>query len=293
MTEYTHPTSIDETLRVLGEADGKARVIAGGTDVMPEIRDGKIAPDLLVDITRVPGMKSITLTDETITVGSAVTFAEIKTHPGLTGRLQALQDAARSVGAGAIQGAATWVGNLVQAMPAADGAIIALALDGEVHVCDREGQRWLPVDDLFLGPGQSAVDPTRQLITCLRFPVHTRNGRWGTAWRRVGRREALVLPILNCAVKIHIQDENGAGRISRARLAIGPAGPIPFRARRTEVFLLGKPPSRELWIEAGKMVQEESHPRSSVMRASRSYRMEIIPPLVEETLQTALERAQK
>jgi carbon-monoxide dehydrogenase medium subunit len=136
------------------------------------------------------------------------------------------------------------------------------------------------------------VDSTRQLITGIRFPVHNRFGSWGTAWRRVGRREALILPILNCAGKIHIQEEGSERKITHARLALGPAGPVPFRARKAEEFLVGNLPSHEVWMEAGKLTREEAQPRSSIMRASRKYRLEIIPALVEEVLETAWKRAE-
>jgi CO/xanthine dehydrogenase FAD-binding subunit len=287
VTEYLFPASVEEALAQLGQYGGRARIIAGGTDVMPDVRRGKIHPRCLVDVTRIPGLDRIEVTEDFVTVGAAVTFAAIKESPFLNRHVHALADAARSVGAVAIQNAATWAGNVVQAMPAADGAIVAIALEAQARVVDAGGAAWRPVESLFLGPGVSAVDPSRQLITHIRFP-HP-HSPWGTAWNRVGRRLSLVLPILNCAVKLCL--DPGGERIAHACIALGPVAPRPFRAREAERFLKGQSPGEEPFAQAARMAQRESNPRGSVMRASREYRLAVIPSLVSDALVVAAERA--
>lgn len=289
MTEYCYPTSIEETVAHLEAHDGEAQVIAGGTDVLPDMRKGKITPRCLVDVNRIPSLGQIDATDEFVTIGAAVTFAAIAEHAFLREHVHALVDAARSVGAAAIQNAATWVGNIVQAMPAADGAIIACALDAEARIVSRDGARWHPVELLFEGPGVSAVDPTRQVVTHVRFPRP--DASTGTAWRRVGRRSALVLPILNSAVRLQIDGDGGA-RVKHAAIALGPVAPRPTRARMAEAYLIGRPPRQETFAEAGRIAQGEANPRTSVMRASREYRLDIIPVLVKEALAEAAGRAE-
>jgi carbon-monoxide dehydrogenase medium subunit len=284
--EYLFPRSVEEALAMLETGDGRARVVAGGTDVMPELRAAKIAPRVLLDITRIPGLSAIEVAGDFVRVGAAVTFAAIKASPFFNRHVHALVDAAASVGAAGIQNAATWAGNIVQAMPAADGAVVAVALEAEARIVDGEGIRWRPVETLFEGPGVSAVDPTRQIVTHLRFP-RPRPG-WGSAWRRVGRRPSLVLPILNCAATLQL---GPAGRIERALLALGPVAPRPFRARSAEAFLLGRPPTPETFEEAARIAQREANPRSSVMRASREYRLAILPAMVSEALALAARRA--
>ncbi len=287
MTDYLYPTSIEEAVEFLETYAGEARIIAGGTDVMPDVRRGKIHPRCLVDVTRIPGLDQIRVMDDFVEVGAAVTFAAIKESPFLKRHVHALADGARSVGAVAIQNAATWAGNVVQAMPAADGAIVAIALEAQARVVDAGGAAWRPVESLFLGPGVSAVDPSRQLITHIRFPRP--RSPWGTAWNRVGRRPSLVLPILNCAVKLCL--DPGGERIAHACIALGPVAPRPFRARGAETFLKGQPPGAEPFAQAARMAQEESNPRSSVMRASRAYRLAVLPSLVSDALAVAAERA--
>ncbi len=287
MTEYVIPAGVQEAIACLEMYRGEARVLAGGTDVLPDMRDGKKTPRCLVDITRIPELNEIEITTEWIQVGAAVTFARIKDEPFFKRHVHALADAAGSVGAIGIQNAATWVGNIVQAMPAADGAVVALALEAELCIMDRGGARWEPVERTFAGPGQSTIDPTRQLITHIRFTRPA--GAWGTAWRRVGRRPSLVLPILNCAVKLRLNAD--CTRIERAVVALGPVAPTPFRARQAEAWLVGKAPTSEVFAQAAGLAQTESNPRSSVMRASREYRLELIPALVGEALDNAARRA--
>ena len=289
--EYLFPASVQEAIQILERYAGTARIIAGGTDVLPEIREGRLQgtarPHCLVDITRIPDLDQICITPDVVEVGAAVTFANIRDSAFANQQVHALADAARCVGAEAIQNAATWVGNLVQAMPAADGAIVALALDAEARIVDVQNAAWRAVASLFRGPGHSDVDPTCQFVTHLRFPRYS--GPWGTAWGRIGRRPSLVLPVLNCAVKLCL-DSRGE-QIKTARIALGPVAPCPYRARGAEAYLKGQPPVKSSFVQAAQLVQQEANPRDSITRASRAYRLDVIPPMIEAALEAAAQRA--
>ena len=200
MPEYCRPETIGEALDLLNSHPARARIIAGGTDLLVDLRKGKAQVQILVDITRIPELGQVRIEGEYVEVGAAVTFAAIQDHAYFKRSIPMLAEAAGSVGAPGIRSAATWVGNLVQAMPAADGAIVALALEAEARLVEAGGAKWIPVTSLFAGPGQSAIDPCRQMISHLRFKIP--GTAWGTAWQRVGRRAALTLPTINCAVKV-------------------------------------------------------------------------------------------
>jgi carbon-monoxide dehydrogenase medium subunit len=286
MTEYVFPSTPEEAIACLVEAQGRAIIIAGGTDVMLDMEKGKWRPDRLVDITRIPELRRIETGDGWVTVGAAAPFVALREHPYIVARVHALADAAASVGARGIQTSATWAGNLAQAMPAADGAIIAVALDAEARVLDASGATWQRVADLYLGPGRSKIDPTGQLITAIRFRVPA--GAWGTAWRRAGRRPSLVLPTLNCAATVTLDGE----RIAAATIAMGPVGPCPVRAGDAEAFLRGQTPTPEVIAEAAQLALCNAQPRSSALRASREYRMAVLPALVEDALTLAAQRGQ-
>lgn len=296
MREYVFPGSVEEAVAELEARGGEGRVIAGGTDVLPDLREGRIETGCLVDVTRIPGLDEIVVDEHWVMVGAGVTFAGLRRDEFLQERVPGLVEAASSVGAGAIQNAATWVGNIVQGMPAADGGIAALALGAEAHIVGTDGARWEWVEDLFAGPGVSKVDPTCELVTHIRFPTPTK--RTGTAWRRVGRRAALVLPILNCAVRIELEEDSapgeaddGGARIADAAIALGPVAPRPVRARKAEVYLVGRTLEEGVLREAAAIARSEANPRTSVMRASREYRLAILPELVMGALTTAVERA--
>lgn len=284
---YEIPTSVEEALGILARYDGQARLIAGGTDLIIELQEGKCDVGCLVDITRIPGLDRIDREGDWIVLGAGVTFRQIKESRLLQERASALAEAASSVGALQIQTVATLAGNVASALPAADGSVALVALDAEVEVASLGGKGWRPIGDLFLGPGRSAVDPTRQMITAIRFPML--GARQGSAWERIGRRRTLVLPILNCAASIAV--DGGGDRIEWARIGLGPVAPVPFRAHQTEAFLAGQLATEETFIQAGEIAASEAHPRSSLLRASKEYRTEVLKVLVRNALERATAQA--
>jgi CO/xanthine dehydrogenase FAD-binding subunit len=284
---YEMPKSVEEALEILGQYDGRAQLIAGGTDLIIELQEGKHSVDCLVDVTRIPGLDRIEQKGKWIYMGGNVTFRQIKESALLGEKARVLPEAAATVGALQIQTVATLAGNLVSALPAADGSVALLALDAEAEIADRDGRSWRPVAELFLGPGRSAVDPARQMITAVRFAVP--EGRHGSAWERIGRRRALVLPILNCAVSLRLSD--GGQNLAWARIGLGPVAPVPFRAHQTEAFLAGRPATEEIFYQAGEIAAGEAQPRSSLLRASKEYRVEVLKVLVREALARAAHAA--
>jgi CO/xanthine dehydrogenase FAD-binding subunit len=126
------------------------------------------------------------------------------------------------------------------------------------------------------------------MITAIRFP--SPQGRHGSAWERIGRRRALVLPILNCAVTVFLDRDGKA--FETAQIGLGPVSPVPFRARETEAFLAGKPATDEVFAQAAKIAASEAKPRTSVLRASKEYRIRVLQVLVRQGLARAVEQAQ-
>lgn len=285
---YEIPTSVEEALEVLARYQGTAQIIAGGTDLIIELQEGKHSVDCLVDVTRIPGLDRIEQQGEWLVLGANVTFRQIKDSPLLQQQARVLSEAAATVGALQIQTVATLAGNLVSSLPAADGCVALVALAAEAEVATQNGRQWRPVSDLFLAPGKSAVDPRQQMITAIRFPAA--GPRQGSAWERIGRRRALVLPILNCGVSLELDGDGQS--IKWARLGLGPVAPVPFRAQQTEAFLAGKPADEETYRQAAEIAANEAQPRTSLLRASREYRIEVIKVLVRQALVRAVEQAQ-
>jgi carbon-monoxide dehydrogenase medium subunit len=287
LLEYIFPTSVDAAVRALADWHGQARLIAGGTDLLPALAENTLQPRCLISTSRIRGLDEIRVMDEYVEIGAAVTFADLKEHAYIKEHVEVLAGAARSVGALAIQNVATLAGNIVNAMPAADGTMAAIALEAEARVVDSTGANWIAAETLFKGPGQSVLDPTRQLLTHIRFRRYERG--WGTAWYRLGRRPSLTLPILNCAVSLRL-DESGQ-KIIKAVIAVGPVAPQSFRARQAERFLESHPVSAENLQLAAEMVPQECSPRGNPLRASKEYRQAMLPVLVKDSLQQALRSA--
>jgi carbon-monoxide dehydrogenase medium subunit len=286
---YETPTSVEEALGILARYEGQARIIAGGTDLIVELQEGKCSAECLVDVTRIPGLDRIEEQEGWIVLGANVTFRQIKESALVQDRARVLAEAAGSVGALQIQTVATLAGNVASALPAADGSVALMALDAEAEVATMTGRAWRPVGALFLGPGRSAVDPTQQMITAIRFPALA-TGQ-GSAWERIGRRRALVLPILNCGVTVALDGPGAAVR--RARIALGPVAPVPFRARETEAFVAGRPAGEETFAQAAEVAAGEAHPRTSLLRASKEYRTEVLKVLVRQGLARATAQARE
>ncbi|HTO21918.1 MAG TPA: FAD binding domain-containing protein [Spirochaetia bacterium] len=284
---YLFPDSVEQAVELLTRHEGRARIIAGGTDLMQALRDGALAPEVLIDVTRIPGLDEIQVEGDRLQVGAAVTFAALRDSPLVREHARCLALAAASVGAAPVQAAATWAGNIVQGMPAADGGVAAVALDAEARVVDADGARWVPVEALYKGTKLSVLDPTRQLLSHLRFVVP--RSPCGSAWRRIGRRPSLTLPILNCAAALRL-DASGE-TIEGVTLALGPAASLPFRARGAEAFLTRRPPTEESIQHAAALAQSECQVRSNPLRATREYRAAMIPVLVRQALVEARDEA--
>jgi len=286
--EYLFPSSVEEALAMLAEREGRARLVAGGTDLIIQLTEGRRAADCLVDITRIPELDRITLEDGMIVLGANVTHRQAAESSLIRERATVLAEACQAVGSLQIRNAGTLGGNVVNAMPAADGSTALLALEAEAEIADGTGRMWVPLRDLFVGPGVSRVDSTREMLTAFRFRALSE--RQGSALERIARRRALALPILICAVVVTLSE---AGEdFESARIALGPVAPVPFRASHAEESLRGAPISLETMARAGEIAMQESHPRSSLLRAAKEYREEVIKVLVRRGLERAVQRAQ-
>lgn len=285
---YLFPQTVDETLDMLHRHAGRARIIAGGTDLMLQIKQGKYQVETFVDITRVPELNGIHFTEDGyIWVGAATTHRQVWESPIIQEHAAVLAEACRTVGALQIQNVGTLGGNVVNAMPAADGSIALTALSAEAQVAAPHGRYWTDLLEVFSRPGICKIDPSAELLVAFRFKALGR--RVGSAFERLARRRALSLPILNCGVVVQL---NEAGdRFEHAAIALGPVAPTPFRARGAEAILAGAPVNEETIRAAAHQAMEESDPRSNILRASREYRKDMVEVLTRRALERAVQQA--
>jgi CO/xanthine dehydrogenase FAD-binding subunit len=283
--DYHLPASVDEAVALLARYAGRARVVAGGTDLILDLQQGNEHPvEALVDVTRLAGLNTIREEAGYLVIGCSVTHHQIVESQLLHQKATALVEASYVVGGPQVRNVATLGGNVAHALPAADGTTALNALGAEVEVASLNGRRWLPLAQLFLGPGKSAIDSTREVLTAVRFK--TMAGHEATAFSRIMRPQGVALPIMNLALRVGVLDE----RIDAITIAAAPVAPTPFRCQQTEAFLLGQPATTDSIEAAIDVLLSECQPRTSPHRATAEYRREVLPVLLRRTLSKAIER---
>lgn len=284
---YHTPQTVEEALRWLNHYDGRARVIGGGTDLLLEIQQGQSpAVEAMVDTSRIIGLDRISHENGHIVIGCAVTHTQIIRHEDIIHFGTCLVESCGVIGGPQVRNVATLAGNVAHAMPAGDGSIGLLALGGEIEVADASGVRWMSLRDAFLGPGKSAIDPHRALLTRLRFQPATTGE--GSAFTRVMRPQGVALPMISMAARLQLDDNN---TISAVRISLGPAGPVPCLAEAAMELLRGGPADVLQFAAAAEAVLASVALRTSKYRATREYRAAMIRTHLPRVLGRAAERA--
>ncbi len=289
---YHTPKTVAEALSLLHAHKEKARIIAGGTDLILDMEAEDAAPvDVLVDVTKIAGIDRIAQDNGWIVLGAGITHTQIESSPLLRRHAACLTESCGVIGGPQVRNVATLGGNVAHALPAADGTIGLLALEAEVEVAGHSGRdvhhSWQPLLSIFEGPGRNRLAPD-QMLHAFRFrPVAAREGN---AFDRIMRPQGVALPILGIAARVRLDET--LRRVEEAAIAIGPAGPIPFRAADAEAALTAAEKFDEAAVEATvAAAQAQARLRTSKYRASQDYRREMIGVLLRRVLRTAVERA--
>jgi carbon-monoxide dehydrogenase medium subunit len=287
LKDYLVPETLPEALKMLAEHKGRSRVIAGGTDVIVELRRRDYEVDVLVDICRISGMDGIELQENRIKLGGLVTHAQAAASSLIREKARLLALGCAAVGSPQIRNIATVAGNLVSGQPAADAAIPLLALDAEVAIASMKGERVVRLGEFFLDTGKTVVDPHREILTRIEFEALGPNQ--GGCFLRLSKRRALALPMLVCAVVVTVDEAKQV--IDEAAIALGPVAPTPFRDRQTEEAIKGNPVNFQTLQGAAESASANCSPRDSLLRGSTDYRRNMVKVLVKRGLRGALEQA--
>ncbi|MGZ3539171.1 MAG: FAD binding domain-containing protein [Thermodesulfobacteriota bacterium] len=284
--KYFRPRTIPEALKILEEFQGKARLLAGGTDLIPQIRNRETEPKVLVDITRIPGLGEIKLEEGVIKIGALVTHTQVAESSLISEKALALSEGASQLGSPQIRNLGTVAGNIVSGQPGADTTIPLLALDAKVKIASKQGERTLPLTEFFLDTGKTVVDSSREMVVEIFFSPLAENE--SSVSLRLARRKALALPILTVSVVVSADIKQQ--KFNRIRIALGPAASIPFRPREAEQMLASTSIADTLIKEAARKAAQEANPRTSLLRGSEAYRRDIVANLVERGIRKAIER---
>jgi CO/xanthine dehydrogenase FAD-binding subunit len=280
---YVFAKTSEEALAILSEGQGRARLMAGGTDLMLLLQAKGAGVHTLVDIEKISELKKIAVEGTTITVGALATHRQVAESTLIKEGAKALAEAALAVGSPQIRNVGTIGGNVVTAQPAADASIALVALDAQVQITGPEGKKEIKVRDTFLGPGKSAIDPTRELVTAFTFPKPTVHET--TAFVRYARRKSLALPVLNMAIWLKMDEDRTT--IEDVRIAMGPMATVPLRAVQAEEILKEGLYSGELLQKAAVTAAAEAQPRDS-FRGSADYKKDLVVVFLQRIVEKAV-----
>jgi CO/xanthine dehydrogenase FAD-binding subunit len=276
------PGSIAEALGLLSSLDD-AKPIAGGTDLVPLLRDVERGPRNLVCVGQLGALSYLREEDGMVTIGATTTLSRLLESDTIKRRAQGLHDAVYQMGSVQIRNLGTIGGNLCNASPAADTAPPLLVLDSDVTVASEGESRTMPLADFFVGPKISSLKPY-ELLTEVRFPAQQRSS--GSAFHRIGRRKGFTLSVVSAAAYI----ERDGEYCRRARIALGSVAPTPIRVPEAEGELEGKEVTEALFEDIGVVCRDHIHPIDDV-RGSASYRKGVSGVLVNRALKDAWIRA--
>lgn len=283
--EYMIPKTMDEAISLAVNYGERARYIAGGTDVMVKVKEGKIQPDSLISLRHIPGLAEIVYKDGGLRIGALVTHRMLETSRIIRDRFPILVDAVQAIGSVQIRNVATIGGNIVNAVPSADGAIPLITLGADIRLLGPKGERTMALEDFFVGPGQTLLEPGEVLLEFLVPAPLPRSG--GAYWKHT-RRAAMELPILGVGVQVTLDETRKT--FLDARIGLGVLAPTPMRAKNAEACLRGQAAGEETLRLAGRAAAEECKARDSI-RGEAWYRREMVEVLVPRMARLAMERA--
>jgi carbon-monoxide dehydrogenase medium subunit len=281
--DYYKPRNLEEALKLLDKL-GDARVLAGGTDLILDMKTGRYKPRSVVDIGGLKELKYIIDTGEALRIGALTTIQELVDSPIVYSKTPLLWEAAIRFAYWQIRNMATIGGNLCNASPAADTAPPLLVYDAVVKAASLSGERYIPIGDFFLGPRRVSLGRSELLVEVI-VPYKSLE-KYGSAYAKIGRRRGHDISVVAAAAAIRVED----GLIADARVALNSIAPTPVRARSVEKYLVGRRPCIEVFREASKLVSSDVSPITDV-RAPAEYRLHIAMVLVEDLLLESYKRA--
>lgn len=284
--ELLQPRELQQALELKKTYGEKAKVMAGGTDLIVLLKDQRLKAETVLSLGGIRNLNFIRLEEgRGVTLGALATHGAVAASPIIQEKFPDLAEACAQVGAVQIQNLGTVCGNLCNASPAADAAPPLLLLDTILTLASTRGERSVSIHDFFLGPRRTVLQGD-EILKEIFIPQPT--GRRGATYIKLGQRKAMEIAIVGVGVAVYL---NGSDRdVTECRIAMASVAPTPLRARKGEEILKGQEISDHLIEEAAEVAAEEASPISDV-RAGRQYRLDMIRVLCRRATNTALARA--
>lgn len=284
--DYYAPQSIHEALKLLDQPDRVVRPLAGGTDLLVQLKHDMKSTDAVVDVKKIPALNELTYQPETgLTVGAAVSCARLCENPAVQSVYPGLIDAASIIGGTAIQSRATLGGNLCNAAPSGDSIPAMIVHRATCTIVNKDGTRHIPVENICTNPGQTILEKGDLLVN-LHFPPQPVNS--GAAYLRFTPRREMDIAIAGVGVWISLSDDKET--VSDARIALSAVAPIPLLVAHAGEALIGHPAQTEAIEEAALRAEDATRPISD-MRGTTAQRRHLVYVLVKRALSLALQRA--
>ncbi len=281
---YLAPKTVTEAAQLLADSDGIARVLAGGTDLLVQMKAETIAPDLLVDIKHIPGMREITAEAGGWRIGAAVPGAHISEHAGLKADWPGVVEAAALIGSTQVQGRASIVGNLCNASPAADSVPALVAADARVQITGPKGTRDCAVIEIPVGPGKTTLQ-RGEIVTAVLLPART--GIGADACLRFIPRTEMDIAVCSAAVNVTLDE---SGRCSAARVALGAVAPVVLLVEEAADILVGSRLDRATLERLQSVCSKAARPIDD-KRGTAEFRREVVGVMARRAARLAAERA--
>ncbi|MBI4676347.1 MAG: xanthine dehydrogenase family protein subunit M [Elusimicrobia bacterium] len=280
--EYHAPSSLDEACRLLGSLGPKAKVLAGGTDLLVDIKQGALDAGHLVSLAKVPGLKGIEREDGGLRIGPMATPNQLAGSDLVRETFPALAEAAGQMAGTQIRNLATLGGNLCSAVPSADLPPCLLTVEAELILAAPGERRTLPLKEFFLGPRRTAL-AHGEILAAIRVPALP--PATGTAYEKFQLRNASALAVVGAAARLTLK----GGTIEKAIVAIGACAPTPLVIESAAALLKGKEPSAPEFARAGELAASDVRPISDI-RGSEGYRRDLAAVLTVRALRRCLAR---
>jgi len=285
---YAAPASLREAANLLAEANGRARILAGGTDILVQLREGLRDADLVVDVKKIPELTELSYSAaQGLRLGASVPCYRIYDEAEISRAYPALADAANIVGGWQIQSRASVGGNLCNSSPAGDTIPALIAHGATAVVAGPSGQREIKAEDFCTGPGKNQLQPGELLVT-LVFPPPAANG--SSAYERFIPRNEMDIAVAGAASWVQLAADGKT--IGKARIGLCAVAPTPKFAAEASQWLSGKPATEESFIQAGELAKKIASPITD-MRGTAEYRVHLVGVLVKRTLAKAVARARE
>lgn len=283
--QYAAPTTLQSALALLAQQSTSARPLAGGTDLIDQMRVGRMAPQLVIDVKKIAELNVLSCDSQGLRVGAAVPCYRISEHAAIRHDYAALADSCAIIGGVQIQSRATVGGNLCTSGPAGDTTPSVIALGGICVIAGPSGTREVPAETFCTAPGKNVLQPGELLVE-LRFPAPTAQS--GSHYRRLIPRNEMDIAVVGVGVHVTLDKQQKA--FSSVRLALGAVAPTPLLVTSIGQALAGQAITDAAFAQAGELARAAASPITD-MRGTQEYRRHVTGVLVERALRAAVDRA--